>query len=433
MNATIDYQKLRLDGLYQQDAEGNLMLRVKAPAGVLSSTQAETLCDIAERFTNGMLHLTCRGSIELHWLQHEQLPEVFRRLAAVGLSSRGACGGAVRGISCSTTFSPGFGITQTVARRINRHFAGNPCFEGLPKKFKVGVDAGYESSRHLIQDVGIVLVGADNGQPRFDVWCAGGLGRAPQAGFLLEEAVEEARLIPLIASIVQVYRDNTPPPQRLKALVNQVGREELRRMIQAQLECQPHAVVQQTVDGPLTATGGELLEVPIFAGELSSSAMRSIALIARQVADGFLVVTADQNIVLHLLPGQAPAEVRSTLEKLGCFSDPAADVIFRACPGNHECRMGLCATRDIARMTITVMNAPGRQLTWAISGCQNSCSQPQLAQYGIRCNKLVKEADGRRTPRFELLQRIDAAGLGEKIHENLTLEQLQKIVNRLDW
>jgi len=432
MSTAIDYQKLRLDGLYQQDAEGNLMLRIKVPAGVLSSTQAEAISDIAERFTNGMLHLTCRGSIELHWLLYEQLPKVFRCLAAVGLSSRGACGGAVRGISCSTTFSPDFGITQTVARRINHHFACNPCFEGLPKKFKVGVDADYKSSRHLIQDVGLVYVGTGKDQSLFDVWCAGGLGRAPQAGFLLEKAVEESRLIPLIAAIVQVYRDNTPPPRRLKALVNQVGRDELRRMIQDQLACQPQTVVQQTVDGPLTAIGGALLDVPIFAGELSSSAMRSLALAARQVADGFLVVTADQNIALHLVPGQDPLMVRDTLKKQGHFSDPEADVTFRICPGSHECRMGLVATRDAARLTIAAMTASSRELTWAISGCQNSCSQPQLAQVGIRSNKQVMEEDGQRTPRFDLLQKKDSAGLGETVHENLTLEELQKIVNRLD-
>lgn len=433
MSVIIDYQKLRLDGLYQQDAEGHLMLRIKAPAGVLSSTQAEALSDIAEQFTNGMLHLTCRGSVELHWLKHEQLPDIFRRLAAVGLSSRGACGGAVRGISCSTTFSPGFAITQTVARRINRHFAGNPCFEGLPKKFKVGVDADYESSRHLIQDVGLVHVGSEGGQALFDVWCAGGLGRAPQAGFLLKKSVEESRLIPLIAAIVQVYRDNTPPPKRLKFLASQVGENGLRDLIEDALQRQPHSVVQQTLDGPLTAAGGEILEIPIFAGELASSDLRILATAARQAADGFLVATADQNIALHLAPGQRAEKVQKAIEDQGVCQDPDAEVTFRICPGSHECRMGLVATRDVARLAIAAMTATGRKLSWAISGCHNSCAQPQLAQVGILCRALVKEEDGRRTPRFDLYSRKEADVLGDKIHENLTLEKLQNSVNRLDW
>lgn len=431
MSLAIDYHKLRLDGLYQQDAEGHLMLRIKLPAGVLSSTQAEALCDIAERFTNGMLHLTCRGSIEVHWLQYQQLPEVFRCLAAVGLSSRGACGGAVRGISCSTTFSPDFGITQTVARRINRHFAGNPCFEGLPKKFKVGVDADYESSRHLIQDVGLVYVGPGKDQSLFDVWCAGGLGRAPQAGFLLEKAVEESRLIPLIAAIVQVYRDNTLPPKRLKALVNQVGEEVLRRMIQEELARQPQPGLLQTVDGPLTAAGGDMLDVPIFAGELTSSGMRSLAAVARQHAEGFLVVTADQNIGLRLVRGASSAAVQLALKEQGFFSNPDAAVAFRICPGSHECRMGLAATREIAGLAIAAMQPSARTLTWAVSGCPNSCSQPQLADIGVLCSQQTKEDDGCRTPRFDLYRRNDTATFGVRVKENLTMNELQKFIHGL--
>ena len=38
---SIDYQKLRLDGIYKQNKQGDLMLRVKIPAGALSSEQAE--------------------------------------------------------------------------------------------------------------------------------------------------------------------------------------------------------------------------------------------------------------------------------------------------------------------------------------------------------------------------------------------------------
>lgn len=431
MSMTTDYQKLRLDGLYQQDAEGHLMLRVKAPAGVLSCHQAEELCAIAERYTNGMLHLTCRGSIELHWLRYEQLSEIFRCLAAVGLSSRGACGGAVRGISCSTTFSADFAVIQMVARRINRHFAGNPCFEGLPKKFKVGVDAGYQSSRHLIQDVGLVYVGTGGEQPLFDVWCAGGLGRAPQAGFLLEKAVAESRLIPLIASIVQVYRDNTPPPKRLKALVNQVGEEGLRRLIKEELVRQPQPGPQMTLEGPLTAVGGETIEIPVFAGELKSSDLRSLAMVARQVANGFLVVTANQNIALHLAPGKQLSAVRLGLEEQGFFSDRAAAVTFRICPGSHACRMGLAATRDVARLAIGVMGASARALTWAVAGCPNSCPQPQLADIGISCSKQVKAADESRTPRFDLYRRSNAAAFGERVHENLTLDEMQKIIHGL--
>ena len=58
---TIDYQKLRLDGIYKQNEQGQLMLRAKIPAGVLSSEQAGKLAEIAGQFAGGRVHLTTRS------------------------------------------------------------------------------------------------------------------------------------------------------------------------------------------------------------------------------------------------------------------------------------------------------------------------------------------------------------------------------------
>jgi sulfite reductase beta subunit-like hemoprotein len=95
-SATKDY---KLDGIYLQKQEGFFMQRVKLSAGVISSTQARTVARVSERYAKGLLHLTTRGSIEIHWLQEQNLADVKRDLATAGLTSRGACGGAVRGIA----------------------------------------------------------------------------------------------------------------------------------------------------------------------------------------------------------------------------------------------------------------------------------------------------------------------------------------------
>lgn len=429
---SIDYKKLRLDGVYQQDKEGNLMLRIKVPAGMISSPQAETICDIAEQFTNGRLHLSTRGSVELHWLGYEQLPEVFRRLAAVGLTSRGACGGAVRGIACSTTFSPGFPLSQTIARRLNHHFAGNPHFEGLPKKFKIGVDSGYEGSRHLIQDVGLVHVGHAEARPLFDIWCAGGLGREPQASFLLEKSVPEERLIPLIEAIVRIYRNNTPPPKRLKFLLNRIGENKFRSMLDEELARYPQPQPQITLDGPLSAPTTETLEASVFAGEISAGDFRHLASLARQAAGGFLALTADQNVALLLENSENSAKVKDELAAFGfAGTTPRHCTTFRVCPGSHECKMGLSATRDVARDVLSVLGEEGRTRSYAISGCTNSCSQPQLADVGIVTSRLARKDDGSREPRFALYRRT-GQGLGKAGSDGLTRDELLDRIRDLE-
>jgi ferredoxin-nitrite reductase len=93
----------RLDGIYRQRQEGFLMQRVKLPAGVISSGQALMVCEAADRFGRSAVHLTTRGSMEIHWLQEPDLPSVKRLLTSVGLTSRGAsCSGILPAIRVSS-------------------------------------------------------------------------------------------------------------------------------------------------------------------------------------------------------------------------------------------------------------------------------------------------------------------------------------------
>ena len=424
---TIDFQKLRLDGVYRQNDADQLMLRAKVPAGILSAPQAETICALAEEFSNSHLHLTCRGSIELHWLAYPHLGEILRRLASVGLTSRGACGGAVRGISCSTSFGPGFAVAQRVARQLHRHFAGNPHFEGLPKKFKIAVEGGYAGARHLIQDLGIVHTANGETDDSFDVWCAGGLGREPQAAFLLKQDVTEAELLPLAEAVVRVYARHAPPGRRLKSVVRQLGEERLRELVAA--EYRPPLHPQTSVASPLTADLGVRLDIPVFAGQIESGQLRRVAAAAAAHGDGTLVITADQDLALFL-PDEAARTlaIRDLADLLA--GTPELQIACRICPGSHECRMGLAPTRDIARQVLAALGPQARTLTWAISGCPNSCSQPQLADVGIVTGKLVKHEDGSRTPLFDLYRRTDS-GLGTATETALDLDGLLEKVGSL--
>jgi len=420
----IDYQKLRLDGIYQQSQKGDLMLRIKVPAGVLSSEQAEKICSISEQFSNQLLHLTCRGSIEFHWLQYRDVSQALAMLSAVGLTSRGACGGAVRGVSCSSSFSADFGIAQTLARKLHRHFAGNPHFEGLPKKFKIGVDAGYADARHLIQDIGLVYTKTVDAVHLYDVWCAGGLGREPQPAIVYEQAVPEHELIPLIEAVVRVYAQNTPPPKRLKFLLNQIGEAALREKVEAGRH---HGTVPEpraTLDGPLTLPGDDPIEIPVFAGELKSADLQLLAGFAREYGNGYLALTADQNILLLLQKASDRLSLQKQLQTAGLLTDlPENRIRFRVCPGNHKCRMGLSPTRDVAMQICQALGDKQLTGTLAISGCSNACSQPQLATLGIITRKSIQQKDGTRTPLFDLFRQKDA-GFGEVIRENLDIAGL---------
>ncbi len=423
----LDEQRLRLEGIYRQNERGEFMQRVKLAGGLLSRPQAQALAELGAAYGSGVLHLSTRGSIEFHGLRAEELPAFHRGLSEVGLFSRGACGGAVRGISCSSQFGPGFGRVQVLLRHFLKHFSGNPHFEGLPKKFKIAFEAGYERSRHLIQDLALVLVEEAGEESRYDVWLAGGLGREPQAGFLLAERVFEAELLSLTEAIVAVYKAWGEKGRRLKHLLNALGEEELRRRIAEARQGRTAVRFSDAFAKELVpAADSRRIALDIFAGELPVAQLAAIVGLAREHACRWLLVTTDQNLELLLT---SPVEPLSR-ELLAAGFELARDGgALRVCPGNHECRMGLCATRDLARRLKERFGAQISGRSLAISGCHNSCAQPQLAEFGILASKLKREGE-RRIPLFDLYRR-SGAGLGETVAQGVSEEELFALLGRL--
>lgn len=419
----------RLDGIYRQRQDGFFMQRVKLAAGVISASQARVVAATAKRFGRGSIHLTSRGNMEIHWLTETDLPAVKKMLATVGLTSRGSCGGAVRGITCSSQGDVNFPLIERLAHRLQRHFTGNPRFERLPKKFKIGIEADVSSRRHLIQDVGLVLTENSDGVPRFDIYVAGGLGREPQPGFLLEAAVYENRVIPMLEAIARVYAANTPAGKRLKHLLREIGEERFRQLLALESgsteELPPVVTLSENMSGT-AGTGRVVARIP--AGDLSSQQLAVIADFADGWSDSVLMVTVDQDIAFHLANQQNFDKATKELEHAGFYTSA---VNFRVCPGNGTCLAGLSPTQEIAALLLNNIGSGGRSLTWAISGCPNSCTQPQLADVGIVSSSLVKNDAGERTPRFDLY-RSGAEPFAAKAEVSLSLEQLNAKIKEID-
>lgn len=428
--ATIDYQTLKINGIYRQNDAGDLMLRVKLPAGVISSVQAEALCDLSDAFSTGTLHLTCRGSIEMHGLRIESLPRVFRGLETVGLTTRGACGGAVRGITCAVVEGEDFSRMRMLVKRLQEHFTGNPYFEGLPKKFKLAVEKDDREARHLCQDLAMVYLGRENGRDLCDVWVAGGLGRQPQEGFLLAGRVPFERLIPLVEGVVKVYRKHTPAGKRLKHLVADIGEKEFRALLAAETGGAPVCPLTTPLDEAMgslsTPAAGGWIELPVFAGELLTADLRRTAAIVREHGDGFLAVSREQNLLASVGDGVDAAALNQALQDAG-WGRNQESLPCRICPGTHACAKGLVPTRDVARRLEETLNGAGHGLRWAVSGCFNSCSQPQLADYGIVG---VRKENGDKAALYDLYHR-DGEGFGRPVRQKLTLDALLQAVKEL--
>jgi sulfite reductase (ferredoxin) len=77
------------------------MVRIKLPAGEIYPHQFEKISQLSEQYSIGNAHFTTRESIQLHWVILEDVSEILRSLAEVGMTSREACGNTVRNVMCS--------------------------------------------------------------------------------------------------------------------------------------------------------------------------------------------------------------------------------------------------------------------------------------------------------------------------------------------
>ncbi|SVE08601.1 uncharacterized protein METZ01_LOCUS461455, partial [marine metagenome] len=79
------------------DAPG--MLRIKIPFGGVNAEQMILMSDLAEEYSDGVLHVTTRQDIQLHYIHIDDMPTVMRRLASVGITTKEACGNVVRNVT----------------------------------------------------------------------------------------------------------------------------------------------------------------------------------------------------------------------------------------------------------------------------------------------------------------------------------------------
>src|ERR1700739_333948 len=119
------------------DAPG--MQRIKIPAGGLNADHLEALAQLAEEYSDGIAHVTTRQDFQLHYIHIEDTPAIMRRLAAVGITTREACGNSVRNI----TACPYAGVCRDevfdvtpYAQAMFRFLLGHPDVQNFGRKFK---------------------------------------------------------------------------------------------------------------------------------------------------------------------------------------------------------------------------------------------------------------------------------------------------------
>jgi sulfite reductase beta subunit-like hemoprotein len=408
------------------------MMRIKVPAGILTADQLEATADIAEEYSKGIAHITTRQDIQLYWIPTKGVPGVMAKYAAVGLTTREACGNSVRNV----TACPYAGVSPTElfdvtkhAEAITTHFLRNAASQKLPRKFKIALEGCPEDhARTAIHDVGLVAaVNSEGGKKTlgWKVYIGGGLGAAPMQAILLEPFTPAADMLRTVEAAVRIHdrlgdRKNKATA-RIKFVVKRLGADAFRQEVLAERAklpqyTYPDIAATETDERPPKPTdvpagvsvngtfsrwkitnvlpqkqaGYAVVTIRLRLGDISSAQLRALAKIIRRYCGGKLRTAITQNLMLRWVRQQDLEALFSELQPVG-LAETEAERLWdvTSCPGAETCQLGISASRGLARQLEIEMrkaNLTGPDIEGIkikVSGCPNSCGQHHVADIGF--------------------------------------------------
>ena len=458
------FRVMRLNnGIYGQRQGGtNQMVRIKLPAGSIRPDQLELMAELATDFSRGWGHITTRQNIQFHFVELRRIPDLLRKLAAVGLTSREACGDTVRNVmACHLAGAcPHEKLDVTPwAEATFRHFVRNPIGQRLPRKFKVNFSGcSTDCGQAMFNDVGVVAVSRETASGEiehgFRVYIAGGLGATPHPALALEDFTRREDLLPTIEATLRVFdqtgnRDNKLRA-RLKWVVDQLGIEEVRRRVIKMRHTLPASSTWPGGIPPEVVAAGDLPAGRADFGEVTqvgqgvrvdlrgahSYRAWEIASVVRGAAKGTVSaiayaalgdITADQFRALAAIQREFVADVRLTNRQNVVFrglredqleplyqrlvaidmarpgAELARDVV--ACPGADTCNIAVTQSRGLAGAIGERLEEEGLAEVGGvrinISGCTNSCGQHHASDIGLFGAE--RRAHGKALPGYQLL------------------------------
>jgi sulfite reductase beta subunit-like hemoprotein len=422
-------------GVYGQRQPGVQMIRVKLPFGGVTPEQMDAFGEVAERFAplrKG--HITTRQNFQFHHVPLAKAAEALFIMGKAGLSTREACGNTVRNVTGDpwAGIQPGELFDPTpYAGAFARYWLRNPLSQLLPRKFKVAFTATDDDNAITgIHDLGFIprIRGGEKG---FKVVVGGGLSIMPRNAPVLTEFVSVDEYLRLSEAVVRIFEKadelrKNRAKARIKFLVDRVGIDEFKRMVDHELEgdwsagnFRPDRLLfvhdeeanaparkprYATPDGDLreftafvTANvraqrqqGFSAVEVKATRGDLKPEQFRGLAAIMREYCGGYARTTVGQNIVLRWVRDESLYEVFGKLREIGLADIGAqsiTDVV--SCPGTDSCKLGITSSMGLNQAiqqrveSLQIDDPLTRKINIKMSGCPNSCGQHHIANIGF--------------------------------------------------
>ena len=432
------------------------MLRVRIDGGALTTEQLRVIGQISVEFARGTADVTDRQNVQLHWIRVEDVPEIWRRLEAVGLSTTEACGDCPRvilgspvaGIAADEIIDP-----TPAIREIADRYIGDPQYANLPRKFKTAI-TGVPSQDVVpeINDVAFVGVVHPEHGPGFDVWVGGGLSTNPMFAQRLGAWVPSEEVAEVWAGVVGLFRDygyrRLRTRARIKFLVADWGVAKFREVLENEY------LERSMIDGPAPAvptTTGDHVGVNLqkdgrffvglatVAGRTNGANLVALADLAEAHGSFRIRATPMQKLLVLDVEQDRVDSLVAAAELIGLSARPDGwRRSVMACTGIEFCKLAIVETKARAATLVeeleSRLGAIESPVTVHLNGCPNSCARIQTADIGLK-GQLVPGPNGEQVEGFQVHLGgglgLDA-GFGRKLRgHKVTADELPDYVERL--
>ena len=434
------------------------MLRVRIDGGQLNLDQLRAVANISQRYARDTADVTDRQNIQLHWVEIENVPAIWRELEAVGLSTTEACGDSPRvvlgsplaGISADEVLDATPAVDEITARYI-----GDPSLSNLPRKFKTSIgwlaDVPYESN-----DVAFIGVVHPEHGPGFDLWVGGGLSTNPMLAQRLGVWVPLEEVAEAWLGVISIFRDygyrRLRSRARLKFLVADWGVERFREVLETQY------LRRKLIDGPAPQLperpydhvgvyrqrdGRYYVGAAPVAGRVSGTTLASLADIAQAHGSGRVRTTPYQKLVVLDVPEDRVESLVEALRGIGLEARPSSwRRSTMACTGIEFCKLAIVETKARAAQLVAELekrlDGLDVDISVNVNGCPNACARTQVGDIGLK-GQLVPGPNGQMVEGFQVhlggglsMAAGQRAGFGRKLRGlKTTAEDLVEYVERL--
>jgi sulfite reductase (ferredoxin) len=402
------------------------MMRVRIDSGGLTTEQLRVIGEISRDHARETADITDRQNVQYHWIQVEDVPEIWRKLEAVGLTTLEACGDCPRVILGSPV--AGIAADEIVdgtpaIREIVRRYVGSPEFSNLPRKFKSAISGSPRHDVvHEINDISFVGVNHPEHGPGFDLWVGGGLSTNPKIGQRLGTWVPLDEVPDVWAGVISVFRDygyrRLRNRARIKFLVADWGPEKFREILETEY------LKRKLIDGPAPehwtgprdhigvhkqTDGRNYVGAAAIAGRVSGSTLIAVADAAERVGSHRVRLTVQQQLLVLDVPDEQVDRLTADLADLGLQVNPSP---WRrhtmACTGIEFCKLAIVETKGraltlVAELEERLADIPdlGTPIAIHLNGCPNACARTQTADIGLK-GQIVTDDDGNQVPGFQV-------------------------------